>query len=74
MDTKEMQNEEKWNACKGISIDWGGLKNLSRRSQPRWIENLSRIYQLDKNSLNGLRSYWESIETKSRKLDGSKMW
>ena len=43
-----MKNKEKWNACKGISIDRGGVENLSRRSQPRWIENLSRMCWADK--------------------------
>ena len=42
------KTKKKWNACKGISIDWGGVKNLSRKIQPQWIENLSRMYQADR--------------------------
>ena len=45
---KKMQNKEKWNACKGILIDQGGVENLSKRSQPRWIENLSRMCRVDR--------------------------
>ena len=46
---KKFQNKEKRNACKGISVDREGVENLSRRSKPRWIENLSRICQIDKD-------------------------
>ena len=45
---KKVQNKEKLNEFKGISIDRGGVENLLRRSQPRWIENLSRICQADR--------------------------
>ena len=36
-------------------IDRGGVENISRRSQPRWIENLSRIYRPDRKFLDGLK-------------------
>ena len=45
---KKIQNKEKWNACKGISIDHGGVENLLRRSQPWWIENLLRMCRPDR--------------------------
>ena len=48
MTRKNFKTKKKWNACKGISIDRGGVENLSRRSQPRWIENLSRMCWADK--------------------------
>ena len=47
-DKRNMQNKEKWNACKGISIDHGGVENLLRRSQPWWIENLLRMCRPDR--------------------------
>ena len=42
------------NACKRISIDQKAqsTEQLSSRSQPRWIENLSRIYRPDRKFLN----------------------
>ena len=71
---KKMQNKEKWNACKGILIDWGVVENLSRRSQPRWIENLSRIYHPDRKFLDGSkklsRFYQEEIQ-KSRWIENT---
>ena len=48
---KKMQNKEKWNACKGISINRGGVENLLRRSQPRWIKNLLRMCRADREIL-----------------------
>ena len=65
MDTKEKKNakqRKKRNACKGISIDRGSVKNLSRRSQPRWIENLSARHKV---------SQW--IEKLSRQIPESLM-
>ena len=41
-------------------------------SQPRWIENLSRIYQLDRKFLDGSRICREAIENAiKRKSKGS---
>ena len=63
---KKIQNKEKRNACKGISVDREGVKNLSRRSKPRWIENLSRICQIDKDHKILARSIDLSVEKLSR--------
>ena len=71
MDTKEkkMQNKENWNACKDILFDRGGVENLSRRSQPQWIENLSRIYRPDRKFLMDR----EAVEKLSRQSPKSSM-
>ena len=60
------KTKKKWNACKGISIDWGGVENLSRKSQPQWIEYLSRMYRADKE--HKILAWWIdlSIEKLSR--------
>ena len=63
---KKIQNKEKRNACKGISVDRGGVENLSRRSKPQWIENLSRICQTDKEHKILARSIDLSVEKLSR--------
>ena len=56
------------NACKRISTDQKAqsTEQLSSRSQPRWIENLSRIYQPDRKFLDGSRIYLAGIEIESQ--------
>ena len=56
------------NACKRILTNREAIKQLSGRSQPQWIESLSRIYLLDKKFLDESRICQEAIETNSQKL------
>ena len=60
-------------SCKRILTDREVVEQLSSRSQPRWIENLSRIYRPSRKFLYGSGIYQEAIETKSRNLDGSRL-
>ena len=52
----------KSNAWKRVLIDREVVEFLTSRSQPRWIENLSRIYQLDRNFLDGSRIYQDKVQ------------
>ena len=52
----------KSNVCKKVLIDREVVEFLMSRSQPRWIENLSRIYQLDRNFLDGSRIYRDKVQ------------
>ena len=61
------------NACKSISTDWEAVEQQSSRSQPRWIENMSRIYRVDRKFLDGSRIHREAIKKNSRNLDGSRL-
>ena len=61
-----MQNKENWNACKGISIDRGGVDNLLRRSQPQWVENFSRMCRADREHKILARWIDLSVEKLSR--------
>ena len=56
------KTKKKWNACKGISINWGGVKNLSRKIQPQWIENLSMMYQADRE--HKILAQWIDLSVK----------
>ena len=49
--------KKKNNACKRVSTNQEAVKLLSSRSQPRWIENLSRIYRPDRKFLDESRIY-----------------
>ena len=42
------------------------IEKLSSKSQPRWIENLSRIYQPNRKFLNGSRICRAAIEIESK--------
>ena len=49
-----------------------GVKMLSSRSQPRWIDQLLSSYWADRRFLNGSRICWEAIENAiKRKSKGS---
>ena len=51
---KEKKNakQRKMKCMQGYLDRSRGVENLSRRSQPRWIEKLSSIYQGDRNFLD----------------------
>jgi len=63
MDTKEKYAKQRKMKC---SIDRGGVENLLRRSQPRWIENLSRICRANRE--HNILAQWIdlSVEKLSR--------
>ena len=45
-----------------LRICRGAVKNLSMVKSPRWIEILLRIYRLDRNFLDGSKSYWDKVQ------------
>ena len=70
---RRYKNMWKLNACKRFLTDREAVELLSSRSQPQWIENLSRICRPNRKFLDGSRSCQEAIEKNFRYLDGSKL-
>ena len=62
-DAKHVKN----NACKRISTDREAVEQLSSKSQPQWIKQLSSIYREDRKFLDGQRIYREAIDIAIKK-------
>ena len=64
---KNAKQKKKMKCIQGYLDRSRGVENLSRRSQPRWIENLSSIYQGDGNFLDGSKICQKAIEIAIKK-------
>ena len=61
-DNRKMQNMWKIIHARRSSTDQEAIELLLSRNQHRWIENLSKIYRLDRKFLDGSRSYREELQ------------